>query len=247
MNDVCVFTQTYGNDRGEIFDWKLKDENFNWFIQQFHSILSFHNTSDEFIENVISRYPIWDEIVTIRGVNYTESFRKIIEYVKESNFTKFIFLQDDCFSANRDKKYYESLVDYIKNEKFDMLNLSYTLDDDGKFKTKQLNENFSVFENTNHDLVNSNGEAFYYFDDSAFCASVDFLDNIYDENYFQIKDIWHAEVYLHRKFKDIVIPRNCLNVEMFRNSNFIGPNSWNRENELKWLENSLILNEQVGV
>jgi hypothetical protein len=264
-SDIFLFTQTYGDDRGLVFDWRSKDKNLNWFVKQFHNRLSFHNSSDAFVKEITDKHhDVWDEIVTFRDMSYTESFKKTIDYVKEKGFSKFIFMQDDVFSTNKDIELYEILVDFIKSRNFPMLNLSYSInpiienDFRKAIRHRELIEPrpvppMTIYEMgaslwavscTNYDLMSQpatrdSGEICeYFFDDTAFCCSTEFLDEIYDQEYFTKDRIWAAEVYLHQKFADIVIPRFCLNVGMFQNRNLCGRNTSKIKETLHWLENN---------
>lgn len=231
---ICLFTQTYGNERSELFDWKLKDENLNFFIQQFdHSVLSFHNSSKEFREKTIERYNVYKQNIAFNDISYPECFRRIYEFLKQYNFKKLIFLQDDVFSVQKDKKYYEELANYIKESDHKMINLEF-YPKDIKFPILEEKENFKVYNTNNHDLIKIDPN-YYYFDDGTYAANVDFLGEIYDSIYFRMPDIWHAEIYTHNKMGSKIIQRLILDKPSFRRCNLLGRNN-DRQNVLKWMQ-----------
>jgi hypothetical protein len=230
---ICVFTQTYGNNRSELFDWKIRDSNLNFFIQQFdHSILSFHNSSENYRKEILKKYDIYKEVMIFDNISYPKCLQNIINFVKDNKFKKFIFLQDDVFTIQKNKKYYEELVEFIKNNDFDMLNLEIW--GDAKiFPILQEKENFTVFSTNNHDLKKINPNC-WYFDDGTYAANVNFLDEIYDDEYFSETNIWSAEHRLNHKMRSKQIPRYVLDKESFTRCNILGPNS-NRKPSLDWL------------
>jgi hypothetical protein len=157
----------------------------------------------------------------------------MINAIKDNGYNKILFMQDDCFSIQRDFEYYEKLAHYINNSEYQMINL-----------TMESNENISggnnifedteLYKTTNFDLVK--GEICeWYFDDGPYVADIDLAISIYDSHYMQFNNVWDGEKYLNRKMSLLEIPRNILNKRSFKNVNFIGPNDWNKENELKWL------------
>ena len=122
----------------------------------------------------------------------------------------------------------------IKNNDFQMLNLSYTTSEKSPRETIQLNEYLKIYKTTNFDLVKEEPSK-WFFDDSAYVADLDFIKTIYDDEYFAKQTIWEAECYLQDKMKEIEIPRFTLNIKMFKNYNFIGQNTWNADKEIEIL------------
>lgn len=236
MNDTLVFTQTYGNNREDIFKWKLKDHNLNHFIHSFDGLISFHNSSIDYINHILATYKLpYKQLITFNNISYPKCFKHILEYAKNNNYKKLIFLQDDAFSVNTDIDITNTIIDYIKNNNFDMLNFNYVLNNMNGNETINLNKHIKIFKTTNQDLVKDDPQL-WYFDDSPFVANLEFLNNIYDEDYFLKSNIWEAEQYLNDKTKHLNIARNTLNIRMFRNYNFLGMNSWNSKAEIKTLK-----------
>lgn len=231
---ICLFTQTYGDARSELFDWKIKDSNLNFFIQQFdHSILSFHNSSENFRKSILQKYPIYKENMVFDGISYPECLKRIITFVKNNNFTKFIFLQDDVFSVQKDIEHYKALADYIKNASYDMINLEVE-GNETIFPVFEKTEDFSVFSTNNHDLKKIDPNC-WNFDDATYATSVKFLDEIYDNEYFNHQNIWIAEHFLNMKMRFKTIPRYILSKTSFMRCNLLGPNN-NRNHTLSWLK-----------
>lgn len=248
MNDVCVFTTTHGKDRLELFSWKNKDENLKWFSKQFHTIIQFHNSPKSYVNSVLETCPIYDTVLEYNDMNYPKALLLSLSHIKEQGFKKFIFLMDDFFSSNRNRKYYELLADFIKNEDFDHINFEYTMPYKTKFSVRELSDELFLCNNTNYDLKHtySHIPEFYFLDDTPYACSVDFMKTIYNEEYFNQENIWNGEAYKNKTFSKLPpIPRNCFNIQLFRNTNIIGANNWNEANERNWLDRTFNHNEQI--
>jgi len=234
-NKVCVWTQTYSDYRSELFDWREKDKYLKHFISLFdHSILTFHNSSEDYIKNIVQKYKAYTSIFAINEVTYQQSLYYIVNAIKENGYDKILFMQDDCFSIQRNIEYYEKLADYINNADYKMINLTME-SNENIIDGKEIFENTKLYNTTNFDLVK--GEICeWYFDDGPYVADIDLSISIYDSHYMQFNNVWDGEKYLNRKMSLLEIPRNILNKRSFKNVNFIGPNDWNKENELKWLD-----------
>jgi|MDSW01.2.fsa_nt_gb hypothetical protein len=233
-NKVCVWTQTYSDRRSEIFNWREKDEYLKYFVSLFDgSFLSFHNSSALYTKNIIENYKAYKSIFSIDDVTYQQSLHYIVNLIKDNGYNKILFMQDDCFSIQRDFQYYKDLADYINNQDYEMINL--TMESNENIKNgKEIFEGTTLYNTTNINLVEA-GLCAWYFDDGPYVADIDLAISIYDSNYMQFNNIWDGEKYLNRKMSLLEIPRNVLNKRSFRNVNFIGPNDWNKENELRWL------------
>jgi len=238
---ICVFTQTHGDKRSKLYDWKARDENLNFFINQFdHSIMSFHNSPDEYRKEILKKYNVFKEIKIFNGILYAECIKRIVDYLKENNFTKFIFFHDDVFSVQKDREFYEELVDFIKNSSHDMICLEYEGNPEYHTVLEEKNH-FKVFNTTNHDLVKSDPKL-WHFDDAAFVANVKFLDTIYSKEFFAaddrkpwVQDGGHAECILRSQMQQKEIPRYVLNKKSLVRCNLVGPSS--NETTERWLIN----------
>lgn len=121
------------------------------------------------------------------------------------------FLQDDVFSLVNEKVI-DELLDFVKNNTFDMLNIEVP---NINIHTSIIysNNNIKIYNTTSDDFVN---KKLWAFDDGPYVANIDFLINkIYDINYFQFYDIWKAEGYLNQKITNNKIQRLTSNISFF--------------------------------
>jgi hypothetical protein len=99
-------------------------------------------------------------------------------------------------------------------------------------------DNLKIYDTTSDDFKN---KKLWAFDDGPYVANVDFLlDVLYDKIYFSKNDIWNAEKYLNDKITNSKIQRLTCNISLFRRFGIVGPNAWNRVNELKLLNEIFI-------
>lgn len=238
---ICVFTQTYGNDRHELFQYHNFDSSDIEFRNNFDlNLYSFHNSDknymNEILENDYFKQIKNLEIITYENINYTESWRRTIKKLSELSIDYVIFLQDDCFSINT-KKNIKDLVKFIKNEDFDLLSIER---DSGSFNLKYK----KIIYSNNLNVYNTTSEDFscvgYSFDDGPFVGKLSFLiDKIYDENYYRYSSIWSAELYLHNKISKTPVQRYVTNKPSHRRYYIVGRNCSLREFELERLKTFL--------
>lgn len=239
MNKICVFTQTYGNSREELFYYKSKDTNFIKFIDLFeNSIFSFHNSDENYRQEMVKYKIPYREIIYFDSMNYTETIRNILKILEEKNFTHLLFLQDDAFSVQDDYSYYENLYKFLLNNKMDMINLFIESNNKTK-KHKNIFSDIYLYETTNYDLVNEYNGFLWYADDSPCCASLSFLKTFYDKEYFLKGDIWAAEGYLNNKYKKQEYDRFTFNKCFFKNVNILGKNTHDRIGGLNFLNKKI--------
>lgn len=241
MRKICVFTQTYSNDREELFKYHCKDQSDIKFRNQFDlNLYSFHNSPDEYVENLLKSdyFQKLKNLKVLRqnGVSYTDSFKEALRFVYKNGFDYLIFLQDDSLTKNDT---IQELVNFIKNEDFNMLNLELTPKD-----LKTTSE--IIYKSGDLEIYNTSSEDFvkrgwYGFDDGAYAANVRFiLTDLYDQEYLSKGDIWNAETYLNSKVCRKPIQRLTTNNNFYWRYNILGRNNWDRENILKEL------NERFG-
>lgn len=78
------------------------------------------------------------------------------------------------------------------------------------------------------------------FDDGPYIANIKFLlDEIYDNNYFNIGDIWTAENYLNNKISKNRIQRLTTNISLYNRFNLVGRNIQDRNLSIERLEKNL--------
>lgn len=222
MNKICTWSQTYGNDREELFEWRKKDLNLLNFINKFDtSILSFHNSSVAFKKKIIKNN-FYKEYMSWDNISYPISLLNSLNCLKSAGYTKILFLQDDVFTTQKDKNYYDVLFDYIKNNNFNMINLEDPFKEiDDLSLNKKIKDNAIflknniIFKTTIQDKLKIH-KGYYSFDDGAYCADIDYLlKYIYDDNYFNMPNIWLAENYLQKKHNSTNYDRYILNTSLF--------------------------------
>jgi hypothetical protein len=171
------------------------------------------------------------KVIHYNDISYTESFKKTLQFLVENNFNYIIFLQDDCLTYSDIN---QELIEFIKNEDFDMLNLEITPQNlNITSNIKYVKNDFEVYGTNSTDFVKN---SLWAFDDGAYVANIEFLmDKIYDEKYFNKNSIWSAESYLNDKIKNNSIQRLITSNKFYHRYNILGPNSWNRDNEIKYL------------
>jgi hypothetical protein len=242
---IAVFTQTYSDFRKELYDYHSLDIDDINFRNNFDiNIFSFHNSSKNFQNDIKNSKYINNinkiEFIEYNNISYTETWKKSLIFMKSMGITHIIFLQDDCFYFNPLK--INNIIDFIKNEEFDMLNLECNFFDLNK-KDKNIffeNKNICIYDTNSKDFLN---RGWYSFDDGPYVASIDYLENnIYDNEYYSIGNIWTAENYLNDKIKNKNIQRLTTDFPFYKRFNILGPNNWNRTNELNELK-KILLNE----
>lgn len=241
MRKICVFTQTYSDDRGELYKYHCKDQSDIDFRNQFDlNLYSFHNSSDEYVENLLKSdyFQTLKNLKVMRqnGISYTHSFKEALKFVYKNGFDYLVFLQDDCLTKNN---IVQELIDFIKNEDFLMLNLEATPEDlkingDVIYKKKDLH----IYNTTSEDFAK---RGWYAFDDGAYVANVEFiLTKLYDLEFLSKGNVWDAETYLESKINKSPIQRLVTNHNFYCRYNILGRNSRDRENILKNLDKRFI-------
>jgi len=241
-NKICSWTQTYGNERSLIFEWKEKDHTQFKFLNQLDNcILSFHNSSDEFKNKIISKN-LYKEYIAFDGIPYPPTLYHSLHKMKHDGYNKILFLQDDVFSSNIDYSDYEEILHWMKNNEFNMINLedpyNHGFDDiefHKKFDSECIKLNNKIYKTSISDKQKMHPGG-YSMDDGVYCADIDYLLNfIYDDIYFSFNDIWHGEVYLNFKHNNSNNDRYTIERSLFRRCNFVGRNDHNKTNEIEWL------------
>lgn len=230
---LCSFTQTYSNNRNILFHYHNKDKTDIYFRNKLNkNYYSFHNSPNDYIQ-IITQNNYFNniknlDIILYNNISYTESFYKTLKKIKEDGYKYIFFLQDDVFSLV-DEKIIDELLNFVNNNTFDMLNI------------EQSNININspiIFSNDNLKIYNTTSDDFltqkkWAFDDGPYVANIDFLINvIYDKDYFEKNEIWGAESYLNTKISNNKIQRLTTNIKIFERIGIVGPNAWDKKNEL---------------
>lgn len=244
-NRGVVFTQTYSNNRKELFHYHNGDSVDVQFRNSFEKCLySFHNSPTQYIHEVLHENPYFHaslqnlDVIQYDQMCYTETFYRTLIKCKEDGFKYMIFLQDDVFSLGKEHaEHLDKLIRFIQTQDFTMLHLeNYTF----KFETdvSYANPPKMIYQDGDFKVYDTNSTHFmesgqWAMDDSPFVADIDFLLELYDTTYFQHQHIWPAEIYMNDKCKAHPIQRLVCSHKFFRRYNAVGPNSWNRTQELK--------------
>jgi hypothetical protein len=240
---IVVFTQTYGDNRRELYEIRNKDINLKKFISHFDlNIYSFHNSSKETIEYFVSNNNIKTEIIQFNGISYPNCIKEVINYLKKIGCTKLIFLQDDVFSYDLSEEDILTIVKYLRNCNIPLINME-CIESEMKVNGEVVfDENgLQVFKHFTNDYK-QNHENAYTFDDVPFMVDFDFIGVVFDKNFMTLPDVWHGELYNNNKFDVINFPRYCTNKKFFKRYNILGRNSWNREQELIELKERKLVN-----
>jgi hypothetical protein len=239
----CSFTQTYSNNRDELFYYHNRDKTDIYFRSKLNkNYYVFHNSPESYKEKITQNNYFKDikniDFVSYENINYTQSLYNSLQNIKQDGYKYVFFLQDDAFSFTTEN-IIDELLDFVNNNSFDMLNLE-KLDINLEAPIIYSNNHLKVYNTTSDDFKNKN---LWAFDDGPYVANIDFLINdLYDSIYFSKKDIWNGERYLNDKITNNKIQRLSTNINIFERVTLIGANVChsNRENELIKLNNIFI-------
>jgi hypothetical protein len=222
---LCSFTQTYSDNRSELFYFHNKDKTDIYFRNKLDkNYFVFHNSPNEYKEKIIQNSYFNDikniDILSYDNICYTDSFYSTLMRIKNDGYKYVFFLQDDVFS-NVNEKLIDELLIFINNNSFEMLNIERT-----NIKTEAptifSHDNLKIFDTNSEDFKNNN---LWAFDDGPYVANIDFLINtVYDNYYFSMKDIWTGEVYLNDKISRSKIQRLSTNFQFFERYSIVGRN-----------------------
>jgi hypothetical protein len=236
------FFQTYGNDRQKLLEIKFRDKRLLEFLNFFDiNIVSFHNCNNEIIEWFKQSNNIPNlKIFINNNVTYTECIKRLLDTFFSLKGKFLFFNQDDTFSFNNENINFSELLDFIFSEEDIMLNLlmeKETFTDPHLQLYKSLNT-IDIYSNDSFNFAKHN---MWAFDDSPYICTSNYLPILYDHNYMSYSDIWSAEHYLNFKFKNQNLKRFVTNKCIFKNYNFLGPNNWNQDYEIKTLKQKNLL------
>lgn len=211
------------NDREKLFEYRQFDDNYQHFMSKLdYNFYIFHNCQKQYAKNIIQKYLKKNQFNFLMNHKYAESFKFILEYLKNIGVTKIVFLQDDVFSIpSHEKDLYTNLYDLIKITNIPYINIEHACHNQELIYEQHKNINLYK---TN--TFGARDAGHWSFSDASYFANLDYaLNYIYDENYFASKDIREAEFYLKHKFDKINLDTTHSNYSFFRRVNIIGPNS----------------------
>ena len=221
---IASYTQTYSDNRSELFDFHNKDKNDIYFRNKLDkNYYVFHNCSDEY-KNIITKYPYFGfnpEFISYNNICYTQSFIETLFKCKKDGVKYLFFLQDDVFCL-QNQKVIDELLLFVKNNTFDMLQLERSTPEIKTDKIYSNNDTLKIYDTTSDDYVNSGCWAY---DDAPYVANIDFLLNVlYDNTFLNLYDVWRAEIYLNEKVKTNKIQRLTTNFCIFKRFAIVGRN-----------------------
>jgi hypothetical protein len=233
---LCSFTQTYSNNRSELFYYHNKDKPDIYFRNKLDkNYYVFHNSPPSYKEIITQNSYFNDikniEIISYDAISYTDSFYKTLNKIKEDGYKYVFFLQDDVFSLVNEK-IMDDLLEFVKNNSFDMLNIEQS-----NINTEApiifSNNSLKIYNTSSDDFKNKNLWAYC---DGPYVANIDYLLNVvYDKSFFEKNDIWSAEWYLNQKITNKKIQRLSTNTNFFRRIGIVGPNAHSKKDELNFL------------
>ncbi len=246
---ISSYTQTYSNNRKELFDFHSYDTvDINFRNKLDNNYYVFHNSPEDYTQSMCNKEYFKKinnmEIISYNNISYTESFLKTLNKCKTDGVKYLFFLQDDAFSLVNDNIIDELLL-FVKNNSFDMLNIEFSYSAlNSQEPLIYSGETLQIYDTTSDDFAKKEGV--WAFDDGPYVANVDFLINkLYDSTYLSKNDIWNAEWYIKEKVQKNKIQRLTPNISIFRRFGIVGPNASVecRERDLpilnKFLENNI--------
>lgn len=218
---IVSFTQTYTN-RPELIDIYFKDKRMLEFKNKFDlNIYAFHNCPDSVVTKFNSQNRVQNtKYLIYKKLSYTETVKQTVDYLNSINCKYLFFSQDDTFSFDNANIDFDELLKYVKsNESNFMLNLRDYYK--GNYDESKI-LNFDTFNIYPSNTIDDRHFFWWPFDDSTFIASMDLVNEIYDEEYFKQRDIWNAEKYLMAKYAKKKLNRYVTDKRLFQNYNILG-------------------------
>ena len=236
---IASFTQTYSDNRTELFEFHNKDKSDIYFRNKLDAnYYAFHNSPSEYIKTILE-YSYFKSLNNIQyiyynNISYTKSFFETLQKLKIDGVKYMVFLQDDVFSQV-DIEFIDELLFFVKNNTFDMLNIevSFSFSNDYEKSSIYSGKKLTIYETTSDDFSH---KQLWAFDDGPYIANIDFLlEHIYDDVYFSKDDIWGAECYINEKIYQNKIQRLSCNIGAFHRVSIVGPNPTRIESDTQLL------------
>ena len=106
MKKICVFTQTYSDDRKILFDYHNLDKQDIKFRNNFDNLFTFHNCSEEYRNEIINCDYFKKinniEFAVYNDITYTETLKLTMELLKKKGYDYIIFLYNQGICQNLD-------------------------------------------------------------------------------------------------------------------------------------------------
>jgi hypothetical protein len=228
MRASSSLTQTYGDGRLLVFkykSWDVEDVAFRRRLGR--NLLVFHGSPAPFRRAVedgaFFRDGLFEADEVAAEVPYPRTLERTLRRLRGEGVRTILFLQDDAFSL-RAGAGFDDLHAFASAHDFPMLSLELTS------REVDVAQRRVVFEGSKLRVHEASSEDFrkagiWAMDDGPFLANLDFLlQEVYDETYFSMPDVWSAEAYLKEKVEKQPIPRWAGNVRFWWRVNLVGPN-----------------------
>lgn len=231
---LVSFTQTYGDNRHKLYEIYSRDKQLIDFKNRFDvNIHSFHNCSLETIEYFKSLNKVRNsEYIIFNDIGYGECIKILKERLRELKCTHFFFSQDDTFASRNYNYNLQFLLDYVKSHNKDfMLSFQYHINtfknpigewtvDLSNIKSENISDEFKIY--FTDTFIFKEEPRLYSIDDTPFISTIDMIEDIYDDEYCKYFYIYECEPYINKKYRKNKINRYILELDLFRNFNFIG-------------------------
>jgi len=241
---IASFTQTYSDNRTELFEFHNKDKIDIYFRNKLDAnYYAFHNSPSEYINTTLEN-PYFKSLNNIQyiyynNIPYTKSFFETLQKLKMEGVKYMVFLQDDVFSQV-DVEVIDELLFFVRNNNtFDMLNIEVSFSNNYEKPSIYSGKKLTIYETTSDDFSN---KQLWAFDDGPYIANIDFLlKHVYDDEYFSKENIWSAECYINEKIYQNKIQRLSCNIGSFHRVSIVGPNPTRIESDTKLLHDRFSL------
>jgi hypothetical protein len=216
---LASFTQTYGDKRKKLHEIYSRDNQMIEFKSHFDiNYHSFHNCNQETIDYYKSINKVNNvEYLIFNDIGYGECIKKLKVKLKEEGCTHFFFSQDDTFGADNEKVDYNDLLNKVT--KYDK-NFQLVFKHFPEIKRYKIDEDGFLFTSTRE---------YWRFgpwamDDSPYIATLDKVNEIYDDHYVTIPDVWNCERYINEKYgkEKLNTIKHFMAKTLFYNHNIIG-------------------------
>ena len=225
---ISSLTQTYGNHRLELFQFKSLDRQDIAFRRRLGAtLLTFHGSEPRLRDEVLSRGFCRSIGFSVheydRSLSYPRTLERAFQALKEQGARYVLFLEDDVFSlATQDL--FDELHAFVTSQDFPMLSLEVTS------KEIRVTPRDVLWRGDRLEVYGTSSEDFrraglWAIDGGAFVADVDFmLEHVLDDGYFSKPDIWSGKEYLKKKIEAAPIPRYCTNARFFWRASLFSSN-----------------------
>jgi hypothetical protein len=241
---ICAFIQTYSDNREILIKFHDADTQLIEFLNSFDRVFfSFHNCSEPYRQRILESHFIKSlrnvKILIYDSIPYPQTFLKSLLAMWASNYEYLVFLQDDVFTFQPGNL--QELTHLIKTTTYNFLALEVNHEDlrIGDDRTLAQEGATKLYRASSQDFK---AVGMYACDDGAYAGRIEFLVNsVYSQDYFKCATVWDAENCMNDHIMKNPIERFVTNRRWFKRFNIVGGNTWNKENDVR------LLNEKFGL